>query len=476
MKAQGSVALTILLLLTACYSGQRSRMLALLDEADSLNRAYAQLPSDTLLLEAADFFDRHGSRNEQVRAHYLLGCAYRDQGQAPRAVDCFLDAVAKADISAVDCDFHVLGCVYSQLGDQYHIQLLFEDEVQARKLSHHFAKLAGDTLGAISSINLLAAAYILKNELDSAETTIRTAMNLYEKHGYKQRSIQSSNILMHLLVNCPSRWAELKELIDRYDKECELFDDNRELPPYKRQYYYYKGKYFEHTNQLDSAEFYYRRIYYPEMRAIYQTPMFEGLLSVFQKKHQPDSIAKYAQLYCAATDSSIISKDKDITAQLTASYNYTFYQKEARTNEQKANAIMLWWLLTFLLGIVLLLVVSFSIMRYRRIQQEKHREIKRLHDIELNKQISLYNKKQEELHQLKTLADDYKEELDNQRKLHHIHQEVLSILQNELSVATVDNERYRTLYAQSRKDFEIVVSEYESKQREFDENNCKIIT
>ena len=47
-------------------------MLALLDEADSLNRAYAQLPSDTLLLEAADFFDRHGFANKQVRAHYLI--------------------------------------------------------------------------------------------------------------------------------------------------------------------------------------------------------------------------------------------------------------------------------------------------------------------------------------------------------------------------------------------------------------------
>ena len=60
MKPKDSLWLLLFVLLSACYSGQRSRMLALLDEADSLNRAYAQLPSDTLLLEATDFFDRHG--------------------------------------------------------------------------------------------------------------------------------------------------------------------------------------------------------------------------------------------------------------------------------------------------------------------------------------------------------------------------------------------------------------------------------
>ena len=81
-----AVLLPLLLLLSACYSGRHQQMLALLDEADSLNRAYAQLPSDTLLLEATAYFDRHGSANERLRAHYLLGCAYRDMGDAPRAL------------------------------------------------------------------------------------------------------------------------------------------------------------------------------------------------------------------------------------------------------------------------------------------------------------------------------------------------------------------------------------------------------
>ena len=49
MKSCSYLPLLAVLLLSACYSGQRREMLALLDEADSLNRAYAPLPSDSLL-------------------------------------------------------------------------------------------------------------------------------------------------------------------------------------------------------------------------------------------------------------------------------------------------------------------------------------------------------------------------------------------------------------------------------------------
>ncbi len=132
MKSHGVLLLFLALtMLSACHSGQRRAMLALLDEADSLNRAYAPLPSDSLLRRAADFFDRHGTRNDQVRAHYLLGCAYRDQGQAPEALKCYQDAIDKADTLSSDCDFQRLMAVYGQMTDLYHAQGLAQDELTA---------------------------------------------------------------------------------------------------------------------------------------------------------------------------------------------------------------------------------------------------------------------------------------------------------------------------------------------------------
>ena len=99
----------LLLLLVACDDGRRERMEALLDRADSLNRAYIPMTGglDSLLLEATKYYDRHGTPNEQLRAHYLLGCAYRDMGEAPAALQSFQDAVDR--VPKTGYDLHAKG-------------------------------------------------------------------------------------------------------------------------------------------------------------------------------------------------------------------------------------------------------------------------------------------------------------------------------------------------------------------------------
>lgn len=85
--------------LVGCDVGRNGEMETLLDRADSMNRAYIPMTDgiDSLLLEATHYYDRHGTPNQQMRAHYLLGCAYRDKGEAPAALQSYQDAVDCAD-------------------------------------------------------------------------------------------------------------------------------------------------------------------------------------------------------------------------------------------------------------------------------------------------------------------------------------------------------------------------------------------
>jgi hypothetical protein len=111
----------LLLMLTACGGGRSGEMAALLDRADSLNRAYVPMTDgiDSLLLEATKYYDRHGTANQQMRAHYLLGCAYRDMGEAPAALQSYQDAVDRADTLSSDCDYQRLMAVYGQMSELY---------------------------------------------------------------------------------------------------------------------------------------------------------------------------------------------------------------------------------------------------------------------------------------------------------------------------------------------------------------------
>ena len=364
-----------LLLLTACDADRHERMQQELLRARKMNKEYVDFTTDSVMKEVADYYDRHGTPNERMEAHYLLGCAYRDMGEAPRAVDCYLDAVACADTTAADCDFYTMSGIYGQLATLYHQQLLLSYEVEAYRQAYRCDLLAGDTLSVLFDKKMIAGAYILRNKRDSAEMILNEVISLYRERGYEQEALQTSTMLMNLLIDSLGRQAELKQIIDLFDTKYKLFDENHELPTSARQFYYYKGAYFENASLLDSAEYYYRKSYNPERGSMAHERAYKGLLSVFSKLGQYDSIAKYARLYCEVNDSTVARKDQEITAQMAASYNYNHYQKEAQENERKAykaNIRLLIVSLSLLAIAAFTAILIYHYRRQRRKQQAKY--------------------------------------------------------------------------------------------------------
>ena len=388
------------------------RMQYLLHRMNAENKTSDKFTSDSLCQVLVKHFDRHGTVNERVLAHYLLGRAYTDMGEAPLAISKYQDAIDAADTTVADFNFRTLSNIYAQMADLYHFQFLLTYEIEARKKASHYAFRASQPRWGIYNIDVSAGAYILMNKKDSAKIILMSALEQYRKQGYIQQALKSSRVLMHLYTDSPQQLAEAKALMDQFEAESDLFDDHHELPPLQRQYYDYKGKYFEGINNLDSAEYYYRKIYYQGMPYVAQDPMSRGLLSVFTKRHQADSIAKYARLYCMANDSSIALKDRDIVAQMSALYNYNRLEKEAHGNEVKAYKTLIGLIVTFVL---LMLVFSIALLLWRR-----------------------YRKKyQQKINQLKTeLADATDEYEENLLKLQHLdttHRKVIATIQQELT-------------------------------------------
>jgi hypothetical protein len=91
------------------------------------------------------------------------------------------------------------------------------------------------------------------------------------------------------------------------------------------------------------------------------------LLSVFKKRHQADSIAKYAQLFCEANDSSIAKKDQELTAQMASLYNYNRYQREAFESEREAERLKI----IFVSVVAILWVIGGSAFAFYRAKKQK---------------------------------------------------------------------------------------------------------
>ena len=341
--------------------------------AKAQNKAYVDFTTDSVMQQVAAYYDSHGTANDRVLAHYLLGCTYRDMGEAPRAVNSFMDAIAAADTTDNDFDFYTLSSVYSQLADTYDLQLLLSDEIKARQQASKFAFRANRPYWGIYNLHLSVGAYILLNKLDSAEILQKQVIKLYQDYGYQQAALRSSRTLIHLYVESSDRLSEAKSLMDIFESKYDKFDENHNLPPSERQYFYYKGRYFEKTGQLDSAELYYKKIYESGMPLFLKEPMFKGLFNVFTKRHQPDSIAKYAQLFCEANDSSVTRKDQELTAQMAANYRYQRLQKEAMKHEAEAFRAKV----SVILLIFALIAVACVALFRRKVYLDKQRKMQK---------------------------------------------------------------------------------------------------
>ena len=390
------------------------------------NKAYVPFTSDSLANDLVSYYDRHGSPNDRLLSRYLLGCVYRDLHEAPHAVDCYLDAISQADTTATECDFYTLECAYSQLADTYHNQLLLTNEIEARKKASYYAFRANQTQWGIYNQAMLSNTYILMNKKDSAEIILRSVLEQYRKHGYIQQALRISRTLMHLYIDNPLHLAEAKALMDQFEAESELFDEHHELPPSQRQYYSYKGKYYENLNVLDSAEYYYRKIYRPNMTYVQKDPMYRGLLSIFKKRHQADSIAKYAQLYGEANDSSIAKRDQGLTAQMASLYNYNRYKKEALENENKALEAQNRFLYLCIFVVLGLLVLAYIGKRFLKWRKEKLLELKsRSQVVEmLQNEVSQHEREKTRMAEEKSLLAQenhtLKEEIGQMRVREHV--------------------------------------------------------
>lgn len=74
----------------------------------------------------ANYFEDHGTPNEQMLAYYLLGRVYHDIHEAPMALKSYQKAVERADTTAEDCNYRQLSRVYGQMADIFYQQNLME--------------------------------------------------------------------------------------------------------------------------------------------------------------------------------------------------------------------------------------------------------------------------------------------------------------------------------------------------------------
>ena len=376
-KTPRPITVIVLAIVLAACSGDGSQMRAQLEELERQNRADSVMTNDSLAEHLVKYFDRHGTPNERMRAHYILGRTYADMGEAPAALEAYLDAADCADTTTLDCDWAKLSRVYGQMSEIFYLQGLIEDNIYCLDKAILFGWKAGDTIQALNE-QMYKVNSLLKNHQDDE------ALSLFDSifpdcmcYGGKQFAARYCLLPIEVLLNRNDLKAA-HSYLQLFESHSGYFDDSGNIESGRETYYYYRGDYYRRLCQADSAEFFFRKEIGRDLDFYHQNRVALGLATIYKKTHKGDSAAKYALYSYDMLDSLYQQTTTWDVIQSTAMYDYSHHQAIAnrehkRADQEKAQKNRLYVVLLFVSAIVL--IAWFLLARKRRLEAERIRQL-----------------------------------------------------------------------------------------------------
>lgn len=375
--------LLVAIVIVSC--GDREHMLQTLEALEQQNRDYVPFTSDSTALALIDYFDNHGTPNERMRAHYILGCAYRDMGEAPRALECYNDAVEQADTTASDCDYKTLSRVYGQMAGLFNGMVAPELGLLNEKKAMKYALMAKDTLSYIVFYENQVSSYWLMKQDDSILTVCDSAMKMYNTIGQPQYAATTRGMVVDLYLR-KGIFDEASHNMLVYEKNSGKVSDNYIASHGYEIYYDVKGRLLLACGKIDSAKVFFDRLLQFKDNITYQEAAVRGLFSVYEKKNASDSIAKYAHLFTQINDSSNIIKSSSEITRMQSLYNYSRIKNHALKKEKEANRYKS---IIFIIVFAFLAISSTVYYFYKKHEQLRKSELSRINE-EYSNSIILY--------------------------------------------------------------------------------------
>ena len=407
---------------TIAQQSKKTRMRHLLLQAEAMNKLYQQMPPDSLFQEVVDYYDHHGTSNQQLKAHYLLGCIYRDMKEAPQAIQCYYDAVEKADTLSEDCDYTTLYRVYGQMADIFDTQIMPNEELEALEQYGKYALKAENLYEYIRSIEFKVLPYNLMRDTAKILSTEKTVHDLYEKNGFPQAAVSAYMTSLYVYI-ARGDYNKTKTLMDAFENESGLFDDRGNICKGREHYYHCKGLYYLGIHQLDSAEYFFKKL----LHYGYSFDAYRGLMEVAQQKGDSQSVLSYSKRNEASFDTLVTNIHEEATRQAVGMYDYTRNQKIAMERQREAEKNK-----TIIYIIIILVIIGsaifFHLYHHSKIQKQKELQLlnqkfldastqyektkEELNNIETDF-VHFQQKKQEELSELKSQLEDFQKQYGN---------------------------------------------------------------
>ena len=380
--------------------GKSTQMRYQLVYAKGMNKGYVDFTTDSLMKEIVDYYDNHGTCQQQMLAHYLLGCVYRDLGDSPASLSCYNDAVEKVDTTSSDCDYKLLTRVYEQQGALFLSQSMPQNALSAYQKAEKYAWIAKDTLSAVLSYEHLGNIYEYMDNMNKVIEVYENASRRYRQYGYPVQAARALGGAIQALI-LTKQYAKAKKYMDVFEAESGYFQKDSCYSYINYSHYYYlKGLYCLESHS-DSAKYWFTKC--QEFAKTNNNKSFSAYAwYLYYIKHQQmDSVAKYSEQAFACNDSANLDMERDLMQKMQAIYDYDRWKNVAHNEEIKATRANLTLLVSILVSVSVIIIGILTFLVYRKKRKQELQE-KEEQENQIRQQI-YYTKQELEL--LRTVND-----------------------------------------------------------------------
>ena len=345
--------------------GKSTQMRYQLVYAKGMNKGYVDFTTDSLMKEIVDYYDNHGTCQQQMLAHYLLGCVYRDLGDSPASLSCYNDAVEKVDTTSSDCDYKLLTRVYEQQGALFLSQSMPQNALSAYQKAEKYAWIAKDTLSAVLSYEHLGNIYEYMDNMNKVIEVYENASRRYRQYGYPVQSARALGGAIQALI-LTKQYAKAKKYMDVFEAESGYFQKDSCYSYINYSHYYYlKGLYCLESHS-DSAKYWFTKC--QEFAKTNNNKSFSAYAwYLYYIKHQQmDSVAKYSEQAFAYNDSANLDMERDLMQKMQAIYDYDRWKNVAHNEEIKATRANLTLLVSILVSVSVIIIGILTFLVYRK--------------------------------------------------------------------------------------------------------------
>ena len=211
--------------------------------SQALDKNYIDMTTDSIIRPAAEYYSRHGSADERLKAQYYLGCIYRNLGDSERAMECYVRAERYVDRAE---DYKAVGRLYSAKKAVYFDLYYFDMAYRYSLLSAEYYGRSGSSELCVKALLSAVHAASMQENYFSADSILTVIENEYGKD-----SLSSSNLSAYYSERLILSEAD-GSMMEKGTVQVLLNDYLREVPLEKVEWGIVVGTYIK-SGELDSA-------------------------------------------------------------------------------------------------------------------------------------------------------------------------------------------------------------------------------